>query len=432
MIHDTSQECGLGSSELFTSAPTQTAIVKRRKIVVYPTSADIIEGAPITLMIPASDEGYTNLNHELQLQVKIIKADGTPMVLADDKLAALTDLPLHTVFSQVDVFINEKLVSTSGNTYPYTAYFEKILTYDKQTLDNQFSSELIFINSDEKNDPFDEAQDVWINRAALTNRSKAVFLRGSLHVPILRQERFLLNQCSLRIKLHPNNNKFCLMAGENAAYKLKIVSARLEMERVEMNPDLLNEHADKLRKQNAVYPIRRPEIKTFSIPRGNTSITKENLFVGKLPRRLIIANVDSEAYNGKLNMNPYNFKHFGLNYLCAYVDAERYPTHALEPNFITGDFLDCLSSVYEGTGMRDDARTLVINRDNYDEGYAIYVIQITPSEPDCAAYDLVQKGNIRLEMKFAAPLPRTVTTLVYADYDGQLEIDNDRNVFIDI
>ena len=76
--------------------------------------------------------------------------------------------------------------------------------------------------------------------------------------------------------------------------------------------------------------------------------------------------------------------------------------------------------------------TLAINRKNYPKGNAIYVIQLTPGEPNCAAYDLVQKGNIRLEMKFTAPLAKTITTLVYAEYDDQVEIDNDRNVFIDV
>ena len=438
MIQDTSEECSLGGTEFFSTAPTQTSVRKRRKIIQHPQQSTIVPGAPIDLIIAASDDGYMNLSHALHVEIKIVKADGSNMEVKaanddkDDNQVALGDMPLHNLFSQVDVYINEKLVTTSGNNYPYTAYFEKMLTYDPLTLDNQFSLELISVNMDGKLQTFDATDDAWKNRAAYTNGSKSVYLRGSLHIPILRQEKHLLNQCSMRIKLHPNNQKFTLMSKDDATYKLKIVSAHLEMEKLEMNPDVLNEHADKLRKQNAVYPIRRGEIKTFSIPAGNTSVVKENLFVGKLPRRLVIANVDSEGYSGKLSMNPFNFQHFGLNYLCVYVDGERYPNKALEPNFANGDYLDCLSSVYDGTGMRDEDRTLAINRTNYPKGNAIYVIQLTPGEPNCAAYDLVQKGNIRLEMKFTAPLAKTVTTLVYAEYDDQIEIDNDRNVFIDV
>ena len=430
MIQNTSEECSLGGSEHFTSPPTQTSVQKRKRIVIYPTG-EIIKGAPLNFLLPESGD-YNDLKHALLVEIKITKEDGTDLVAADNNKVALGDLPLHNLFSQVDVFINEKLVTTSGNTYPFAAYFEKFLTYDPQTLENQFSAEHVFVDKEKKLGTFDAADDDWKARADSTNLSKSVFMRGSLHIPILRQERLLINQCSLRIKLHPNNDKFCLMSKDDAKYTLKIVSACLEMEKVEMNPDLLMEHAEKLRKQNAIYPVRSGQIKSFSNPAGNTSSVKENLFVGKLPRRLVIANVLSEAYNGKPSLNPYDFQHFGLNYLCVYVDGERYPNKPLEPNFTTGNFLDCLGSVYDGTGIRDDDRTLVINRKNYDKGYAIYVIQLTPSEPDCVATDLVQKGNIRLEMKFSDALPKTVTTLVYAEYDDQIEIDNDRNVFIDI
>ena len=429
MIQDTSEECSAGATELFTTPPTQTSIVKRRTIHVYPSPA-IVTDAPIEFYIPASDEHYTNLNHALLLDVKIVKSDnGSALTAEDDNKVGLSNFPLHALFSQVDVYINDRLVTSSANTYSYSAVFEKLLTYDAQTLEYQFSSELIKL--DEKLDTVDGSNAGWKARAAYTNQSKTVTLRGSLHIPILRQERLLLNQCSVKIKLHPNNRKFYLMAAADS-YKLDIVSARFELEKLEMNPDLLNEHADKLRKQNAIYPIRRGEMKTFSIPAGNTSAVKENLFVGKLPRRLIVAKVDSEAYNGKISLNPFNFQPFGLNYLCAYVDGERYPTKALQPDFTNGKFLDCLGSLYDGTGMRNDDRTLAIRRENYAEGYALYVIHMSPGEPDCPAYDLSQKGNIRLEMKFNGPLAKTITTLVYAEYDDQLEIDNDRNIMIDV
>ena len=73
-----------------------------------------------------------------------------------------------------------------------------------------------------------------------------------------------------------------------------------------------------------------------------------------------------------------------------------------------------------------------IDRDDHIKGYALYIIRLSPGEPDCMAYELTQKGNIRLEMKFKSPLTSTVTAIVYVEYDDQLEIDHDRNVMIDV
>jgi hypothetical protein len=47
------------------------------------------------------------------------------------------------------------------------------------------------------------------------------------------------------------------------------------------------------------------------------------------------------------------------------------------------------------------------------------------------AYDLTQRGNVRLEMKFKAALIGTVTAIVYAEFQDQLEIDRDRSVIAD-
>ena len=60
------------------------------------------------------------------------------------------------------------------------------------------------------------------------------------------------------------------------------------------------------------------------------------------------------------------------------------------------------------------------------------MIRLAPGQPDCAAYELTQKGNIRLEMKFKQPLQTTVTAIVYSEHDDQLEIDYSRNILIDI
>ena len=52
---------------------------------------------------------------------------------------------------------------------------------------------------------------------------------------------------------------------EDDAYKVKVGSARFELTKIKMNPAGLNDHSMALLKSNARYPIRRSEIKTFSL-----------------------------------------------------------------------------------------------------------------------------------------------------------------------
>ena len=44
---------------------------------------------------------------------------------------------------------------------------------------------------------------------------------------------------------------------------------------------------------------------------------------------------------------------------------------------------------------------------------------------------LIRKGNLRIEIHFAAALAQTVNMVVYGDFEAVLEIDKCRNVIYD-
>lgn len=425
MIQDTSSECTLGGCDIFTTPPTQTAVIGRTKIDFH-NVANLSEGAPIEFVIPATDEDYWDLNqHVLEVRCKIFKSDGG--VLADDDKVGFVNFPLQALFAQIDLHVNGELVTTSANTYPYRAYLEKILTYSTETLNCQFSSELFAQDTAGSMNALDGTNEGLAERTVYTAKSKEVILRGSLHIPLLMQERHLINQCSMKLTLIPSNNKFHLMAAEDK-YKVKVTSARFELMKLKMNPDVINEHNMRLIKQNAIYPIRHGEIKTFSIPAGSMQVTKESLFHGKIPRRLIIGLVSSSAFSGNVKENPFNFQHFNLSSICCFSEGIRKPNRALTPDFENGHYVESFQSLFTGNGMTNDDRSLCINIDEFAKGYTLFVIQLSPGEPDSANYDLIQRGAIRLEMKFKVALPATATAIVYAEYEGQIEITRDRSI----
>ena len=58
----------------------------------------------------------------LYVEAKVVCTDGSP--LPDDTDVAPVNLTLHSLFSQVDVSLNDRLVTSSKATYPYRAYLE--------------------------------------------------------------------------------------------------------------------------------------------------------------------------------------------------------------------------------------------------------------------------------------------------------------------
>ena len=62
-------------------------------------------------------------------------------------------------------------------------------------------------------------------------------------------------------------------------------------------------------------------------------------------------------------------------------------------------------------------------REDYNNGYALYAIDLTA--------DLGEDGNVRIGMKFAQELAAIVTMIVYAEFENVIKVDRDRNVVFD-
>ena len=122
-------------------------------------------------------------------------------------------------------------------------------------------------------------------------------MMGRLHPDLAFQNRYLFNGVEIRIRLIRSKNHFCLH-GDNANTKVSLKDVALFCCKVKPNPAVQLAHTKALLHGTAKYPLRRVEVKSFTIPRGNQSAIKENLFLGQLPSRLVFGVVDNDAYNG--------------------------------------------------------------------------------------------------------------------------------------
>ena len=121
-VHESSCECNKSELDLFQVPSTQTAIEDSQYIEHRPITS-MSDGAPIEFVITGSGEEYVDLSQTyLQITAKITKPDGTDLVNGagqPDEGVGPVNLWLHALFSQVDLSLNERLVTPSTNTYPY-------------------------------------------------------------------------------------------------------------------------------------------------------------------------------------------------------------------------------------------------------------------------------------------------------------------------
>ena len=248
LLHSHSCECTKSELDLFSLPPTQTSIDKGQWVEYHPIST-ISDGGPIEFFISGSSDEYMDLNQtQLYIQAKITKADGTDLTDADQ--VGPVNLFLQSLFNQVDVSLNDRLISPSTPTYPYRAMIETLLSYGSDAKRSQLTSSLFYKDTSGRFDNGNPlAADGEVNeglkkRHKFTKHSNVVDMIGPIHSDIFFQDRHMLNGVDLKLKLIRSNDSFCLMAtGANPTYKVKIQNVSVFVRKVKISSGVMLEHS---------------------------------------------------------------------------------------------------------------------------------------------------------------------------------------------
>ena len=405
-----------------------TDIQKNQVVDYYPVSS-VTAGAPIEFHIPGNTEDYIDVNDiSLYLKLKVTKADGTD-IEATDKVG-LNNLPIATLFQDVSLTIGETQVEGGQMSYPYVAYFNTMLQFHPAAQNSHMLTQGWCKDEAGKFD--DDGNAGFVKRQKLSEGSKVFELMGPLHLDFFRQERYLISQTDMRIKLNPSKPEFALNAYGSTDFKILFEEVILYVHRVELNPSVINGHALGLRKQNAHYPLNHTEMITFTIPKGHQSHTKDRLFPDAAPKMLVIAMLENDAYNGNIKKNPFHFKHFDLKKIALYRDGKSIPGRPFEPDFAkelcTQSYLNTMRTLNYYNA--DDTNGLTPFE--FANGYTIYAYDLTADKDVTASH---HQGNIsknlRLELYFKKDLPATVNVLLFAVFNSEIQITQLRDVIPD-
>ena len=242
--------------DLFYVPPIQTSIEDGRWVEHQPlTSLD--STSPIEFVIPGTGDAYLDLaNTYLLVRAKVVRGVGTDLA-ADTPVAPVNNW-LNSLFSQVDVYLNDTLVTPSSNTYPFRAYIDTVLSYGDEANNTQLTSQLWYKDTAGPMDAttVDGGNTGLVERRRYIAESRVVEMMGWLHVDLFLLDIFLLNGVSVKIRLVRSKDAFYLMAGgQNPDYKVQIVDAVLFARKAVVNPTVQMAHIEGLEKGTAKYPI---------------------------------------------------------------------------------------------------------------------------------------------------------------------------------
>ena len=88
--------------------------------------------------------------------------------------------------------------------------------------------------------------------------------------------------------------------------------------------------------------------------------------------------------------------------------------------------------MFSGTGKLFSDIGTDISRDDFVNGYALYVADLTPDM--CGSsyhFNAVQRGNLALDIRFTTVPTAAVSLVCYGEFENTIHIDSERNVIND-
>jgi hypothetical protein len=245
----------------------------------------------------------------MHIRLKVLKSDGKK--LADNDMVAGTNLLAYSIFDSVEVYISDQRVNQASSQYPWLCYVMNLLHQSRDAKETTLKAAGWYPDSAYTFDSMDiTANDGWKNRAALAQKSGEIHLVSRVMLDFSLTARVLPVQTELAMRFNRTSPSFCLMA-KSGEYKIRINEAKLYVLKMTLTEQALQRHTQMLADGGVKFPALRFNTRTLSMVKGAQNVDWVP-FNGVMPQKIYIWQLSQEAFNGKINKNPFNFQTFNL------------------------------------------------------------------------------------------------------------------------
>eukprot|EP00081_Caenorhabditis_elegans_P014760 NP_494224.1 Uncharacterized protein CELE_K09F6.5 [Caenorhabditis elegans] len=389
----------------FSTMPgTQTCIQNSRWTVVNLKNAFQAEG-PWEFVLGNSSRSYLNLKRTyLVYTFNITDQNGAivniPNPITKDSLvyAPINNIA-HSIVKNFSLHINSRLAYHNSSNYAYKAYFENALMYGKE-IKNSTLTAAGYFHEDEIGSPTSKG---FLNRCGTGTTQVA----ANISLDLMNQPRVLLNSCNVKLTAYPNNSEFLIEAYNHGQQKFKfnVTDVYALVNEFDLTDGLSNElEAAIIEHKMIQYPMISSQVRSCYIDGGRFDAPANTLFTSKMPRRLFLGLVSSEAYNGSFGTTPFNFKPYGVQ-----------DVH-----------IDYCGQTIPGRPMNLDFEN------NKSKGYTIFGFELSPVAQDNNLFELVRQTNVSVRLNFKKETPPGgLYCIVYAEFDQIFALDFMRNPIVD-
>ncbi len=313
---------------------------------------------------------------------------------------------------------------TFDNTH-YKKVIDGILTYSKAQRETAMQLEM-WDDKDEAG-KFDQLTDNgnagFAHRRKKVKGSQVLFLKSRVPCDLFQGDKFLPPGFKVTLIFHPSDVAFLLMGGKkdgnnkytNNPYKFKIHDFNVSYRRIHV-------HDGSETALTGVGPVHiispATELNTFPIPSGELRKQFSVHTSGSIPTQIIFTFIDSEAFSGTREKNPFNFQHFKLKDIQLRVNGRTMPHTPLEmkwDNEFEG-WQEAYDNLINNTGFAGSREGNVITPELFREGLFFLPFDLTPDKCNGAHLHDMEQGDIQVYLGWHEPLKQSITMQVYKIY----------------
>jgi hypothetical protein len=362
--------------------------------------------------------------------------------LAATKLTPVNILP-HALFKQIRIKLGNQNITGGDTDYAYKAYLQLLFNTNQDAQDTYFK-----LCGWEK-DPADMHDNVDLNTATVkqmanesaNKRRKLMSDDGEaeyvmkIHSALFFHDKAIPPYLDIEIEMlrHPTS-AFHLMHIAGANFSVEITKAYLQVQKLHVVPEYVAGIEEMLRKnnENITFPLNDAYVGNYVINQGVYNYHNDTLFLGRIPKRIIIGFVEGVAYNGSCIHNPFNFQDFNIEYVRLTKNGLDYPHPPLIIDWDKDHYKQAYHYLCSSVqGDYNDA-VLHITPQEFKQGYTLFSYDMSPDQR--GSVDLHNAANkpsqIKFEVRFKTPTAHPIQMIVYFETDTIISFDYKRNVMV--
>jgi hypothetical protein len=442
--HESSEPATIAELDLFNLPLTQTASESEYCLHIRPIST-ITANSVVEFVFGGEGRDYLDLaRSRLYMKIKLLHQDGTSLVTQrlktdgtpdpagpKDEKATLSNMAMHSLWNQIDVYINGTRMSQASGMYPYKALIQTHLGYGVDAKETQLTAVGYKLETGKDLDAYSLTNPSLYWRHNMFSGSKTVEFEGPLLEDVMQLKRYLLNNMKVQLKLYPSQKQFVISATDATKdYKVELVDIVFKACMVKVNPGVILGHAKAMETRNAIYGYTKCETKSYSLTTGQRTVYLDNLFQGNRPSKLVVGLVSAEGFNGSFTKNPFKFHHYDLSEITLVVDGESLGRPFRTDFSAAGgrNYIEPYVNMFEALGQSRTDFGSGITPDVFASGHTLFVYSLDPVIRSGKYMNLTKHSNVRLELNFSKPLPETVTAVIYTEIPDFFDVDATRNV----